>query len=347
MTLSVPRDKDLTEAARWYARIKSEETVQADQQRFRAWLEADPRHHSAFLEVVSVAADVSELPHLKNIEQPGERVGTPRGVWRAGSAWWHDVRQSGRVITAAVLTAALSLLVVGALALLPSFSDAPTHYETAVGEIRTVELPDRSTVTLGPRSRFELDFSNGARRVVLVNGEAFFGVAKDRLRPFLVVVGDTQIRVVGTTFNVHHGLKGVTVAVAAGTVEVAKPTFDAHPKAVTASETPRRLEAGQKAVVTHSGEIGAVEEISPDRPGAWISGRLYYEDNPLGEVVADANRYSSTPIVIASAELAELPVYASFSTNSVDEMLTGLERMLPVTVDRRVPGRIVLRARRN
>ena len=181
-----------------------------------------------------------------------------------------DDRQSRLARPAATLAAVLLLVASGALAYLSPLGHTPTFYETAVAEIQRAQLPDGSSVTLGPRSRFEFDFSGPVRRVVLVNGEAFFRVAHDGDHPFLVVAGGTQIRAVGTAFNVHRGPIGVTVSVAEGAVEIAKPRVVRSSTQLGAREGSRRLEAGQKSVVAKSGEFGAVKRISPDRPGAWI-----------------------------------------------------------------------------
>lgn len=322
------------EAAYWLSLIEIDEPAQADIVRFRQWLAEHPANQQAYDEIGRLWRDSAELTHLGDLERP-------RGRGKSRLFGRHARSRMAGIAAAAVAIIGL-VLIFGR----PFERGTDGRYVTDIGEVREIVLTDGSAVTLGPRSRLDVAFKSGERRVVLVQGEAFFDVVPDGERPFVVAADGTTIRVVGTRFNVHEGPRGLTVAVAEGAVDVAATrTFDgAGPPAPAAGER-RTLGAGEKVVVARTGRLEPVEPVAPDVPGAWREGRLVYEDATLAEVVADANRYSKTAIRIGAGELEELRVVATFRTAEIERMIADLEASLPLVVDRAIPDRIVLRPR--
>lgn len=320
------------EAAFWLSLIEIDEPADADTARFRQWLDEDPANRQAYDEIARLWRDSAELTHLGHLERP-------RGM-RAG--WLHGKARAWAAVAAAAVTVVALVLILGR-----PFEQAPAGpYITDIGEVREIVLADGSAVTLGPRSRLDVAFGSVERRVMLRQGEAFFDVLPDGGRPFVVAADGTIIRVVGTRFNVHDGPRGLTVAVAEGTVDVATVhTPKDSSSAAPAAEERRTLGAGEMVVVARTGRLEPVEPVAPDVPGAWREGRLVYEDATLAEVVADANRYSRTPIRIGGAGLEELRVVATFRAAEIDRMIADLEASLPLVADRAIPDRIVLRPR--
>ena len=95
------------------------------------------------------------------------------------------------------------------------------EHKTRIGEFRTVTLSDFSRVTLNTNSRISVAYNEQSeiRRIHLLQGEAFFDVAKDPLRPFVVNVNGKEIRVVGTAFNVKSNSGYLEVLVKEGIVD--------------------------------------------------------------------------------------------------------------------------------
>lgn len=327
------------QAARWLALLELGAPTPAERRGFEAWIAADPAHRTAYDELADIWRDSGELAELAALEPvaPARRQG-------AFAVFADRIREASVPVRAAAAAGLAAVAIATAVLLLQAPSDIPGQYATQVAEIREVALSDGSQVTLGPKSTLDVVFTEQERRVVLATGEAFFSVVGNPARPFVVVADGTIVRVVGTQFNVHRGPEGVTVAVVEGTVEISEP---ASPRAAPAHETPdpapQRLTAGEQLVLGPARAVAAVERVLPSRPGAWRAGRLIYENSSLRRVVADANRYSATPIVIAAAELEDLPVFATFRTSQIAAMIQGLEDNLPITVDRTLPDRIVLR----
>jgi transmembrane sensor len=252
----------------------------------------------------------------------------------------------------------------------------PTHFATGVAEVREIRLTDGSEVTLGARTSIDTAFRDDERRVIMSEGEAFFSVSKNPARAFVVVVGNKEVRVVGTKFEIRRRDAGVRVAVVEGTVEVMQSPAPsatalvttmprsaqshagaAHQTTVTlgdgasatmpdaeVSEQPgeRVLIAGQQVTVAMAGPIPNPELMPHGEPAAWRHGRLVYVDAPLREVVADANRYSHESIAIGDERIADLRVSVTYPSNRIEEMLSGLSRSLSLDIERPAAGKILL-----
>ena len=339
MTRSAKDTRVQREAAFWFSLIETDAPSEADSTRFRQWLAENPANAEAYEALAAIWRDSGKLTHLADLERPHSFRKERR---RRGPlpAWGAHIKAPAAALAGLVLVG----LVLMTLLEWPFGGGAQRVHVTDIGEIHELTLADGSAVTLGPKSRLEVAFTQAERRVALSAGEAFFEVARDADRPFVVAADGTTIRALGTRFNVHEGPRGLTVAVAEGTVEVARTAPAGRPEGTeAAAEERRRLSAGEKVVAFAEGGLAPVERIAPELPGAWRQGRLVYENATLAEVVADANRYSRTPIEIGAPALAELRVFATFRASDIDRLIADLEQSLPVVADRTPAGRIVLR----
>jgi transmembrane sensor len=166
----------------------------------------------------------------------------------------------------------------------------------------------------------------------LTSGEAYFVIAQDAARPFVVEAQGVLIRDIGTEFEVKATDAGVRVTVAEGIVDVTEPARVAN--LVTGARV-HRLNAGEQLSLTPTAL--AVETLStpaPARPAAWREGFLVYENATLAEVVADANRYSTTPIRIMDSELGALRVTTAYRTDQISQMLSIVGATMPIDVVR-------------
>jgi transmembrane sensor len=203
-------------------------------------------------------------------------------------------------------------------------------HSTAVGAPRPVPLPDGSRTELNAASTLRVAYSPERRRVLLERGEGLFDVAKDKTRPFEVVVGDTLVRAVGTRFLVRRHSDGrVEVAVYEGVVEVTKPgaakAAEANPG--QADPQPLRLGVGQIAVSAAAHTLVALADPqSMGRKLAWQQGRIEFDGTPLADALEEVNRYSSLPIRLNDAALQTILVSGSFSTRDTAVFLRSLEQ---------------------
>lgn len=313
--MNAPAHTEVRAQARaWVIRLADAEAKAADHLEFDAWLAADPRNAEAYQRAARTYSLVGELPY-QAAHQP-----TPKLPTRSAAAW-----------TAGVVGMALAAAF--ALALIVPRAAAPIRpdYATEVAEVREVRLDDGSTITLGAATALEVDFSDGARRVRIGDGEAYFQVAHDETRPFFVEAQGTIVRVVGTEFEVKATRDLVRVAVSRGIVEVNEPTRLQR----LLTQRTHRLVAGEQVLISrHPTERIAVVE-TPRPPASWRDGFLIYDGATLAEVLADANRYSAVRIELADPSLADLRVTVSYPIEQIDQMLSSLDAGLPIDVERR------------
>jgi transmembrane sensor len=199
-------------------------------------------------------------------------------------------------------------------------------------------MPDGSSFDLNTNSRIWVDYSQRQRVIRLERGEAFFKVAHDTQRPFWVRAGDYWVRAVGTAFNVYLRPTGVEVTVSEGTVNVVNATANQSPPTGPAL-TAAAVTAGEQADARGRAEV--IRELNSaqlNRLLAWRKSSLYFQDQPLGEVVNELMRYTTLKIEISDDGLRQLPVGGTFQTSpeGAEALLTLLRDGFGATLRRDV-----------
>lgn len=196
-------------------------------------------------------------------------------------------------------------------------------YATPVGGSGSSVLPDGSSVELGANSRITTRYSPTQRAITVDAGEAYFAVAKDPSRPFVVTAGDVQVIAVGTAFNVRRASDRVVVGVEEGVVRIADSESRDEPVA---------LEAGKQATYVAESRRVAVAPIEPEDAAPWRQGVLKYMHEPLSTVAADLSRYSDRQIVVTDPQLANMPFTGTVFTSRILDAVHALEDVFPLQV---------------
>lgn len=348
-------------AAAWLAR--HEAGLAADEAaEFACWLERDPRHRQSFRGLQAAWSDLDRLRGsglAARLEAELHDFAAAPTNHREAPAVPARRLQAGHWLSGA-LAASLVWGVVYFMGWSPHHRAAPyaETAQTAVGDLRTIELPDGSRLTLNTNSAIEVVYTTVERRVRLGRGEAFFVVAKDRARPFIVTASGVDVRAVGTEFNVRLLSRSVDVVVREGKVrvdDVASGTSLLTPLggAVPPASAPQLLEAGQRASVPIAAASSpAPRPVAPerlagaeiDRSLAWQEQRLVFESAPLATIVAEFNRYNRQQLVIADAELGARRFGGTFVATDTRMFLELLRSTYNVAVDER-PTESILRLR--
>jgi transmembrane sensor len=137
--------------------------------------------------------------------------------------------------------------------------DTARSYSTGIGEQRTIQLMDGSTVELNARSKVEVRLTERRRDVALIEGQALFHVAKDKLRPFVVRAGEAEVRAVGTEFDVYKKQAETVVTVVEGRVET-------YPGSDGAAAAAILLSAGEQLTVLPHMVTNPCSPTPPRRP---------------------------------------------------------------------------------
>ncbi len=321
--MTEPADHPLTEQLRddavaWLVRVQSDAAGAEDWAALTDWLEASPVHLAAFEAAERLSAEIDEQAgQIAEALAGRSKVVAFRPHRRPPAAW-----VSG-------LVAAAAALVVGPM-LWNSYQGPETVYTTRVGETRTVRLTDGSQVTLDSGSRLSVRLGWRTRRVEMGQAQASFDVAKDPSRPFIIGVGDQQVRVVGTAFNIRHFDGTVTVTVNRGIVQVSQ-----------AGGEPERLTVGDELRHVEGQPTSTRIKVDPAQALAWTQGRLVCEDRTLTEIVADINRHYPRPIRLAGAAGSKR-FSGVLELGDQDALVRRLAGYLSLRVDRS-GGEIVLR----
>jgi transmembrane sensor len=313
-------------AAQWFVRLRGEPVTARLDAKFRRWLASNPENEVNYerqelaWELAGELAQDAEIEALIHDAQRSPRRASrvPRAVlvWSAA---------------AAALVAAVGI---GLYAVRPG---EVAVYATAVGEQRTVVLPDQSRMMLNTHSRVRVAFERDVRVVELEYGEATFSVARDANRPFEVRAAQGTARALGTQFNVLSSADEVTVSVLEGKVEVVAAL------AATGGSLPR------SAVLLHGQEVryndvamSAIGQADSVRINAWHAGRISFEGMALREALREFNRYGTTPIVLSEESLATLRVSGVFRIGETQALLRALNTAFDIEAHER-PDAIELR----
>jgi transmembrane sensor len=207
-------------------------------------------------------------------------------------------------------------------------------FSTARTEHRNVLLADGSSVEMAGDSRLTVRLGAQLRDIQLQQGEAYFRVAHDRARPFVVHAGALHVRAVGTRFDVRTSAERVIVEVEEGVVEVEPAPELAGAAVLTAKQElgPLRVRGGQEIAVAGPAQELQVLPIEPAAVASWREGRLRFVREPLHSVIASIRAASGREIELAAPELGELRFTGTLFSSHVEDWVQGLPAIFPVTV---------------
>jgi transmembrane sensor len=291
MTARISSEQIYDEAAYWAAKVDAGPLSPEDQGTLEKWLAADTRHFGAFSQASALLVPKKKPRPMRAVEPPQP---SRRRFVIGGSI-------------------AASLLAVIGIKNYAKWFLGEDNYRTQVGEMRVVPLSDGSVVTLNTNSEISVRYTRDQRFIEFLHGEALFDVAKNKHRPFIVQSGTTQVRAVGTSFNVKAlPDQPVQVLVREGIVEIKRPGVSVAPVVLVAMNN--RAIAPQDAPIT----ANPVETAEVGRELAWRVGRLAFHGETLSEAAAEFSRYSDARIQIDDPEIASQKVTGLFvSTDPV------------------------------
>ena len=323
----------VAEASAWFIEFRAGDVDGEARLRFIEWLRRSPEHIHAYLEISGVWA---ELPS----SDPEGKIDIASLITRARNEADVVALSPGAPPPPHVPSLADSpvyrprprraVLAMAALALLAAVivrlwdSDFTGAYATGIGEQRTIQLTDGSTVELNARSSVRVHLTAHQRDVTLLEGQALFRVAKDRHRPFVVRAGDAQVRAVGTEFDVYKKQIATVVTVVEGRVE----TYEASGNAGAA---PIVLSAGEQlTVLPHT--VTKPTRTDTSVATAWVQRRLMFEETPLSDVAEEFNRYNRRPLTIDDRELQKVKISGVYSSTDPASLINFLRSQASIQV---------------
>ncbi len=320
------------QACVWISRIDrglSEQEIET----LSVWLATSNAHREVLFELASLWDDMSVLHELSGLfplheQEPEQSTG------RSNVVRWQ--------IAASI---AFVFLTVGGL-FLNQWGASPDDLvvaaqraSTQVGEQKSITLSDGSTLHLNTNSVVSIVFSEQERRISLLQGEAYFDVAHEKRRPFVVAAGANTVTAIGTAFNVQ------LVDSAAFELVVTDGRVLVQDKALQRSEEDSKILSGQSAIVDEgslvfSGEKVLIDKKIADRQAvttelmdddlAWQKGMLVFKGETLASVLEEITRYTPMRFQITDESLRTRRVAGSFKVGDIDGLLNALEHSFAI-----------------
>jgi transmembrane sensor len=305
---SIPSASEIdVEAADWAARVDAHGLDVEHDPELQAWLRGDTRRTGAFLRAQAAISFLDRGRALASVSPSVEAVVAERPNRRA-------------LITS--VGGALAAAFVGGVGF---WTLRPQRLDTRLGEIRRVPLADGSLVAINTQTALDVTMKAKSRRIVLQEGEAWFQVAKDPKRPFVVAAGSVRVRAVGTAFSVRRDADtGVDVMVTEGVVEAW----------IEGDETSRRrVSAGSRIILAGAASPSVAESPSQiERSLAWRNGEIALDGESLDQAAKLFNRYNSRQIVIDDPALARERFVGLFQTNEPESFAAAVAATLSAVV---------------
>ena len=341
--VSLRNRADIEEAAAlWVVRLDdggaSPEVLAA----FQRWYRASDANKAAFdrlssdwgaLDALSGFADLAASDHV---------------VQELAASRWRSFLFSQRRSLAAGLAA--SLLIAGGLAFFYFLNQRSGEHEaaylTAVGEQKSLQLPDGSSVTLNTNSMMTVDYGADERLVRLQSGEAYFEVEQDTKRPFSVITESGRVTAIGTAFNVRVHEQRIDVVVTRGRVALAPSRLRGLADASVSRQIDEmEVTAGQTVVFSQQVErLDEIDRETIDRKLDWRDGVLAFNGEPLEQVIEDVGRYTELIIEIKGEELGQRPIGGYFRVGETEALLEALTVMAELNIERTGDNRVVISA---
>ncbi|MFZ4873791.1 FecR family protein [Janthinobacterium sp. Mn2066] len=304
-------------AATWFSRRHQLDAGQ--QAAFETWLAQDVAHGRAYAAMQDTHRQVRQIPPEIAARwkvapaAPTTPAVQPRRHWLRG--WPY----------AAAAMLALSVAA-GGYEWSQQQATFTQSYATQRGQRLAVNLPDGSTLTLDTATRLNVSLYPRRREVQLLQGEAMFQVQAKQGLPFDVLSGPLNVTVVGTQFSVRNTLPydgNLRVAVQQG-----------HVRVTANGQSQVDLLAGQGVQADAAGQLSSISHLPPDSVAPWRNGRVIVDNLPLGQVLAEFERYGDTGLVVRDPAVARLRIGGSFSLTQLDGFAAALPHLLPVQVVR-------------
>lgn len=187
------------------------------------------------------------------------------------------------------------------------------------GQKITSLLPDGTLVKLNAGSRMVIsEFFTERMREVILEGEAYFEVARDESRPFIILANGIKIEVLGTSFNVKayvsEGLREVEVAVRSGKVAVSG----------VSGESPVNLEQNEMTFLSKDGTLVKQPIKDKDLFFGWTDQRMVFKDHSIDEVLHTVSNWYGKEIQVSERIISDKPYTANYKNPVLAEVMESL-----------------------
>lgn len=223
----------------------------------------------------------------------------------------------GRTAIAVAIAALLMVTIWSVTKPDTSYPQEPFLAEASDNSKVSLTLPDKSSVKLNSESSLSYYYEKG-KRITTLNGEAYFQVSKDEKHPFIVQVGDLNIEVLGTSFNVCSYLDSDVIETSL--VEGSIRLYDSKNPTETFM-----LKPSQKAIYSRNDRKIRFQDTDNIKETAWLQNHLVFESEKLSTVFHRIERWYGVKITLMCPEIGNDLISGSFKDEQLPYVMEALK----------------------
>ncbi|HEY5823299.1 MAG TPA: FecR domain-containing protein [Cyclobacteriaceae bacterium] len=311
-------------------RFLSEEVTEQERQQVNQWISADKLNHIHFEEFFTIWNAGREAGEFKNdfLIADWKKIQDKIAVTEIEVVVTSPSKNRSLFFNLARIAATLLILAASYVIAEKIYHRySTTEMQVANGsEHTTIHLPDGSIVTMNSNSKITHPRRfTGKTREITLQGEAFFEIAEDKQKPFIIKTGEVLTKVVGTSFSVNTNSNQVVVTVLTGKVLLYKDSTEVI-----------AMTKGQQGLYT----INGLEKRNNADINflSWKTKVLTFDNTPLTEVIEDINRHFHVSIQLTPNSLEGCTLTSTFKNQSLEEIMKELKIIFNVQVERRADG---------
>ena len=220
------------------------------------------------------------------------------------------------------LAASLLLIVATVVLIMNREEEVKFSTVSTTDEPSVLKLADQSVVTVFRHSSvdYPVQFEKNSRQLKLKQGEAFFEVAPDKSKPFIVHTEAAEIKVVGTKFNVVATFDRTEISVKEGKV------------LVLAAQDTLLLTAGNTGIFYKDQKASLVQNDSLTNTWSYATHKLVFKDTPVKSAIRDIEKAYPCSITVANRDINKCKLTATFDNDSVDKVVNLIAEILNLRV---------------
>ncbi|WP_437214656.1 FecR domain-containing protein [Pectobacterium sp. LFLA-215] len=312
----------LQQASQWYAQLCDREPGDEHYNHWQRWMNESEEHRHAWEYVLTVSQRFQPLRGDGQQPALNTLLHQPAPMTRRRALKLAALLSTGSL---------LSWLTYRHTPLKSSLLAMTADHHSAVGEIKSLTLPDNTQLWLNTASAIDIRYSDQRREIALLAGDILIDTAADA-RPFFVTTAQGRLQALGTRFSVAQASDTTTLT-------VYQHAVDASARYASAA---RRVNAGYHLRFNADGQGDIVPNQQNDAD--WSHGVLQADNMPLGELVEKLSRYRHGYLACQPA-IADLRVMGTFPLTDTDMALNMLAQAFPVRIRQRFPWWVTVEPR--
>lgn len=313
---------------------------QAERQRLEEWMQKDPENEKLVTGLEEIWEKTPDEKFQVDVEEAWDKF-HHREMSSTNQVSYQQSRSGGQSLAVKFMRVAAVVLIVALSGLLvwqyseKSPTNSANHGDfyvmqdlvTKQGERARVKFSDGTSVILNAASalRFPQKFG-GPKREVYLDGEAYFEVAHNNKRPFIVHTQGADVEVLGTEFNVRAWDEDadVGITVRQGKVSVSAKSNDSD------NPEPVILTRGQHSTVEKGERPTAAQNVEIKQYLLWLNGGMSFNDTPFSQVVRQIERRFDVQVIVHDKQLLTVPLTASLQEANLEKVLKVISASMEI-----------------